>query len=152
MQNQILNKLSLFLTIISTFSCLCLFSHTSIAGDKIFNDLYVKAEAGVSFSENAGDFSFIDQNGFLGAFNKENIGESGIYGLGIGIKLTQNINLEILANYKGDNEFDSLMQIPTVQANLDTITGDISSWSFFSNLSYMFRNHSYKWKKAALTP
>jgi len=129
-----------------------LFSTQSFADNSIFDGLYLKAEVGASFSEDAGNLSVVDNLGTFGSFNDEDLGTAGTYGFGVGKKITDNLSVELAISYKDGYEADSITQLPVAIANTTKFAYDISAWTFFVNALYGINILDYKVGQTTLKP
>ena len=131
-------------TIILSF----LFSFSVFADGHIFDNVYLKAGIGGSFSNDHGEPAFISNSGALRTFSDGDLGSSRSFDIGIGKEITKNLSLELTVNYKDGFQVET----PEISSTLRVLVDEPQVLTFFVNGLYDVENLDFKLGKNTLKP
>jgi len=103
------------------------------AADDLWSGIYVKGEAGVSLSHDAGRLPHQDQNGIQLNTQNDDLGTSATFGLGIGKQFGEKVRVDFTLNYRTGNEVNTNENL---NAGVTTLTADLNSYGLMASAYY----------------
>ena len=118
------------------------------ADGHIFDNVYLKAGIGGSFSNDHGEPAFISNSGALRTFSDGDLGSSRSFDIGIGKEITKNLSLELTVNYKDGFQVEA----PEISSTFRVLVDEPQVLTFFVNGLYDVENLDFKLGKNTLKP